>query len=298
MGNVTGGIRRDHPPPYPNPNQYYQYQGYYPPPLPYHNQGARVPYGPMPPQYPYVEHQEAVTIKNDVNLNKETLRFEPDESSPGKFLLSFTFDANVPGSITVMFFAKEDKDGELIATKADLFPSTTVSFPKGLGQKFKQPCGTGIELSALSEAELVGANESDVYHVAVKAEASSSEDDVESRTPNRQITHAVLEKDKGEYKAKVVKQILWVNGSKYVLQEIYGIGNTVDGSGEDETESGKECVICLTEPRDTTVLPCRHMCMCSGCAKLLRFQTNLCPICRQPVDKLLEITVNTNGSNN
>lgn len=150
-----------------------------------------------------------------------------------------------------MFFAKEGKDCDLIATKADLFPSTTVSFPKGLGQKFKQPCGTGIELSALSEDELVEANESDVYHVAVKAEG---------KTPNRQITHAVLEKEKGEYKAKVVKQVLWVNGSKYVLKEIYGIGNTADGSGgEDETESGKECVICLTEPRDTTVLPCRHM---------------------------------------
>ncbi|CAN7128416.1 unnamed protein product [Brassica rapa subsp. narinosa] len=289
MGNVTGGNRRD-PPPYTNPNhppplQYNQYyQGYYP----YHNpQGAtRAPY----PQVAYVEHQEAVTIKNDVNLNKDTLRFEPDESNPGKFLLSFTFDANVPGSITVMFFAKEGKDCDLIATKADLFPSTTVSFPKGLGQKFKQPCGTGIELSALSEAELVEANESDVYHVAVKAEG---------KTPNRQITHAVLEKEKGEYKAKVVKQVLWVNGSKYVLKEIYGIGNTADGSGgEDETESGKECVICLTEPRDTTVLPCRHMCMCSGCAKLLRFQTNLCPICRQPVNRLLEITVNTNVSNN
>lgn len=160
-----------------------------------------------------------------------------------------------------MLFAKEGKDCDLIATKADLFPSTTVSFPKGLGQKFKQPCGTGIELSALSEAELVEANESDVYHVAVKAEASSasSEDDTEAKMPNRQITHAVLDKDKGEYKAKVVKQVLWVNGSRYVLQEIYGIGNTVDGSGEDETESGKECVICLTEPRDTTVLPCRHM---------------------------------------
>lgn len=96
MGNVTGGNRRD-PPPYTNPNhppplQYNQYyQGYYP----YHNpQGAtRAPY----PQVAYVEHQEAVTIKNDVNLNKDTLRFEPDESNPGKFLLSFTFDANVPG---------------------------------------------------------------------------------------------------------------------------------------------------------------------------------------------------------
>nr|VDD61850.1 unnamed protein product [Brassica oleracea] len=294
MGNVTGGMRRD-PPPHTNPNhpplQYYQYQGYYP----HHN-----PQGAINPQVAYVEHQEAVTIKNDVNLNKDTLRFEPDESNPGKFLLSFAFDANVSGSITVMFFAIEGKDCDLIATKADLFPSTTVSFPKGLGQKFKQPCGTGIELSALSEAELAEANESDVYHVAVKAEASSasSEDDTEAKTPNRQITHAVLDKDKGEYKAKVVKQVLWVNGSKYVLQEIYGIGNTVDGSGEDETESGKECVICLTEPRDTTVLPCRHMCMCSGCAKLLRFQTNLCPICRQPVNRLLEITVNTNVSNN
>lgn len=33
-------------------------------------------------------------------------------------------------------------------------------------------------------------------------------------------------------------------------------------------------------------------CMCSGCAKVLRFQTNRCPICRQPVDRLLEIKVN------
>ena len=33
-------------------------------------------------------------------------------------------------------------------------------------------------------------------------------------------------------------------------------------------------------------------CMCSGCAKVLRFQTNRCPICRQLVERLLEIKVN------
>lgn len=33
-------------------------------------------------------------------------------------------------------------------------------------------------------------------------------------------------------------------------------------------------------------------CMCSGCAKVLRYQTNRCPICRQPVERLLEIKVN------
>jgi hypothetical protein len=31
--------------------------------------------------------------------------------------------------------------------------------------------------------------------------------------------------------------------------------------------------------------------MCSECAKVLRFQTNRCPICRTPVERLLEIKV-------
>eukprot|EP00475_Leptophrys_vorax_P003415 TRINITY_DN12013_c0_g1_i3.p4 TRINITY_DN12013_c0_g1~~TRINITY_DN12013_c0_g1_i3.p4 ORF type:complete len:100 (+),score=12.78 TRINITY_DN12013_c0_g1_i3:183-482(+) len=31
--------------------------------------------------------------------------------------------------------------------------------------------------------------------------------------------------------------------------------------------------------------------MCADCAKVLRYQTNKCPICRQPVERLLEIRV-------
>lgn len=60
--------------------------------------GGRYPCGPvMTPQTPYMEHQKAVTIRNDVNLKKESLRIEPDEENPGRFLVSFTFDATVPG---------------------------------------------------------------------------------------------------------------------------------------------------------------------------------------------------------
>lgn len=65
---------------------------------PAHWVGGRYPYGPpMPPQTPYVEHQKAVTIRNDVNLKKETLKVEPDEENPGQYLVSFTFDATVAG---------------------------------------------------------------------------------------------------------------------------------------------------------------------------------------------------------
>lgn len=112
--------------PYPNPNppQYYQYPGYYPqpPPMvgsyppPYHVGGGVYPapgnwvngphhYGagagagavPHHPVTPLVEHQKAVTIRNDVNIKKESLRLEPDEENPGQFLVAFTFDATAPG---------------------------------------------------------------------------------------------------------------------------------------------------------------------------------------------------------
>lgn len=116
--------------PYPNPSNpplpYFQNPGYYAPqppavpatlPAPYdhhhrggphahpnldpsqaHLVGERYPYGSvMGPLTPYVDHQKAVTIRNDVNLKKETLRIEPDEENPGRFLVSFTFDATVTG---------------------------------------------------------------------------------------------------------------------------------------------------------------------------------------------------------
>lgn len=116
------------PPQYPNnisPPQYYHYSGHYPPPqsmptplpapfLNHHSQhnnfhhpphhlnwggGVRYPAAPMPSvaPTPYIEHQKAVTIRNDVNLKKETLRVDPDDENPGMFLVGFTFDATVAG---------------------------------------------------------------------------------------------------------------------------------------------------------------------------------------------------------
>lgn len=168
----------------------------------------------------------------------------------------------VASSITVIFFAKEGEGCILTSTKEDL-PPVTVQFPQGLGQKFIQPSGTGINLSDFEDTELLHNNNMDVYPLAVKAEASPVNETESDETPatgntNSQITQAVFEKDRGEYQVRVMKQILWVNKMRYELQEIYGIGNSAEGE-VDANDPGKECVICLSEPRDTTVLPCRHM---------------------------------------
>ncbi|XP_027343382.1 probable E3 ubiquitin-protein ligase LUL2 [Abrus precatorius] len=236
-----------------------------------------------------LKHEKTISIRNDVNIKKETLHMEPDQHNPGDFLVAFNFDATASGCITVMFFAKETLDGKLIAVKKSLLKQISMPFQQGLCQKFRQPSGTGIEISMLEEIKLTKEGET-VYPLVLKAEARPLNHYVNDGNPFSQITLASFEKrEKGEYKVRVMKQILWVSGKRYELHEIYGIGNASDVDGH---EVGGHCVICLSEPRDITVLPCRHMCMCSGCASLLKVHTAKCPICRHPIERLLEIKVN------
>ncbi|KAI6075621.1 RING finger protein 157 isoform X4 [Aix galericulata] len=87
---------------------------------------------------------------------------------------------------------------------------------------------------------------------------------------------------------------LQVDGVSYLLQEIYGIENkynTQDSKvAEDEvSDNSAECVVCLSDVRDTLILPCRHLCLCNTCADTLRYQANNCPICRLPFRALLQI---------
>ncbi|XP_057779115.1 probable E3 ubiquitin-protein ligase LOG2 [Salvia miltiorrhiza] len=309
MGNSSSSRSSQPPPPHnvfaPSSPPYNQYPGFYPHPaampipLPAPHANWVTARYPMLPPTPVVEHQKAITIRNDVNVKKETLRLEPDEDGSGKFLVAFCFDATVAGSLTLMFCANEGEDCHLTPIKESLYQPITVQFEKGLSQKFKQPSGTGVDLSNFQEGGLSYKSDSGVYPLAIKAEASSDDKsgNADSRPTNSQITLAVFEKDREEYQVKVVKQILWVNGMRYELQEIFGIGNSLEHEfdGNESNDPGKECVVCLSESRDTTVLPCRHMCMCRECANVLRFQTNRCPICRQPIERLLEIKV-SNGS--
>lgn len=110
-----------------------------------------------------------------------------------------------------------------------------------------------------------------------------------------QTTYAKLVKgDDGGWEVRVLKQKIWVEGQSYELQEIYGMEQNKAAPGAEgfEDVDGNECVICMSEPRDTTAIPCRHMCMCHGCASALKAQTNKCPICRNEIESLLHIKIN------
>lgn len=263
-----------------------------PPPLP-----PSLPPSPSPP--PYVDHMSARKIKNDVNVHKDTIRVDWDEKNLDSHLVSFTFDALVDGSITIFYFAKEGNNCSFTPLYPEIYMPIRIPFQNGLGQKFCQRSGTGIDLGffALDDLSRPSQNE-EVFPLVIYAESSlPSLPPMHEQlgqpppiAPSRaQITQAVLEKNnEGHFQVKVIKQILWVDGVRYELRELYGIENS-DERGIGNNDTGKECVICMTEPNDTVVLPCRHVCLCSECAKQLRLQSNKCPVCRHPIQELIVI---------
>lgn len=109
------------------------------------------------------------------------------------------------------------------------------------------------------------------------------------------------------YLLRCLKQRLQLgDGTLFDLDDIFGVapegacggggdgltsptGEIVDATVADVAVDGEECVICLANERDTTVMPCRHMCLCGDCAEVLRRQTNKCPICRTVIERLMTL---------
>lgn len=131
--------------------------------------------------------------------------------------------------------------------------------------------------------------EKDVYPIAIHCVIDDGGDGLtHSHSTICVVDHHTSD---GEYHLRAMKQKIFVDGLCYLLQEIYGIENKnlTRPTNDDDEDNGSECVICICEPRDTLILPCRHLCLCNSCADSLRYQANNCPICRAPFRALLQI---------
>ncbi|NXE39304.1 RN157 ligase, partial [Ptilorrhoa leucosticta] len=168
--------------------------------------------------------------------------------------------------------------------------SETVHYKRGVCQQFCVPSHT-IDPSEWSEEELGFDLDREVYPMVVQAVV----DEGEEHSGHCHVLLATFEKHSdGTFCVKPLKQKQVVDGVSYLLQEIYGIENkynTQDSKvAEDEvSDNSAECVVCLSDVRDTLILPCRHLCLCNTCADTLRYQANNCPICRLPFRALLQI---------
>jgi len=235
------------------------------------------------PRFLTPQVHQTLTIRCPVNLNKNTLQLVPVvENNSRKYRLHFVFDATDGGTASIYYCAKETRNqlGEPIYTS--IHEHQSQKFERGLGQSYMQTPTEYLDTSQFKEEELTYNAEQNCYPVVVVLECSGT--DPKSRPISQTTFAALIHCADDSWVIKPVKQKIRFEDKSYVIHEIFGLE-----SGE--TDIGKDCVICMTEPRDTTVLPCRHMCLCSACAEALRHQSNKCPICRSTVRSMVEIKI-------
>ncbi|XP_077357799.1 E3 ubiquitin ligase RNF157-like isoform X1 [Festucalex cinctus] len=256
------------------------------------------PYAAPPPQDP------VKTLRSLINIRKDTLRLVrcsedlklPGDDEAGKqracYNVEFTFDADTQVAITIYYQAVEEfHNGVPVYLPQDgSLQSETVHFKRGVSQQFCLPSHT-VNLSEWADEELLFDMDREIFPMVVQAVV----DEGDEHLGHSHILLATFEKHTdGSYCVKPLKQKQVVDGVSYLLQEIYGIENKYNSQeskvADDEiSDNSAECVVCLSDVRDTLILPCRHLCLCNACADTLRYQANCCPICRLPFRALLQI---------
>ena len=194
------------------------------------------------------------------------------------FSVTFSFDSLCEGSISVYFLAAERLSEKGLT---ECYYIDTVRFPspilKYFGPQLDQAFDEEIifDLNKYSSGELTFADEK-TYPLIIELRNNES--------PNAIERTYVKFKNSGEnWETDVIAQRLTFENEVFDISELYGT--------EEET---KECVVCLTNARETLVLPCYHMCLCSGCSNIMRSQYDFkCPMCRTIVKSLVNISHDT-----
>ncbi|KAG1669708.1 E3 ubiquitin ligase RNF157 [Nymphon striatum] len=264
-----------------------------------------------PAVFPYPTHQPpepTKTLRSLINIRKESLRLikaseteSPEGDSLQQYNIEFTFDSDVRCAISIYYFCNEEitSAGVVYAPRDESLNSEPYHYKSGANQQFCQVSHTFCP-GLFQEEELLFTPDSELLPVVIHCTAAEGDDPKQSH-----ITIAVIEKCmEGIYVIKTLKQKQFVDGLCYLLQEIYGIENKnsdqmkPNQTDDEIDDSGAECVICMSDVRNTLILPCRHFCLCNSCANSLRHQANNCPICRSPFRALLRIRALRKVTNN
>ncbi|KAG5672913.1 hypothetical protein PVAND_003001 [Polypedilum vanderplanki] len=244
------------------------------------------------PYQPPKNSDPTKTLKSFINIRKESVKFVKSDTGKG-YNIEFVFDSDMKCNIKIYYFSTEEVTSNSISyiSKDPELVSETYNYEKGASQIFSQPSHIFYP-NKFQDEDLLYDSEKDIYPVVIHC--CIDEPSFDSTFTHSHTTICVVDhhSSDGEYHLRAMKQKIFVDGLCYLLQEIYGIENknlTRVTNNDDDEDTGSECVICICEPRDTLILPCKHLCLCNSCADSLRYQANNCPICRSPFRALLQI---------
>eukprot|EP00927_Polykrikos_kofoidii_P047973 TRINITY_DN42231_c0_g2_i1.p1 TRINITY_DN42231_c0_g2~~TRINITY_DN42231_c0_g2_i1.p1 ORF type:complete len:310 (-),score=53.14 TRINITY_DN42231_c0_g2_i1:43-972(-) len=246
-------------------------------------------------------HMTAPVVKSLVNLDRSSLEWSSD-SGGGESFLSFRLDtAGDECDVSVHFLVRDEDTTE--GKLPNLCGARTLrqeKFSKGL----KQSCKVGIErgLELQDDLKSFGAEKDGYYHLVIDLALQTNDQSVVSR----QLSYAKLTQSEDRWVVNLSKQKVVCGDRVLDLQSLYGTMSRPDRPAQTSNETnndtgaaaaaaegaadGADCVICLTNPRDTVIVPCRHVCLCSTCAAVTSSTWSFqCPVCRARVAAMVKL---------
>lgn len=268
--------------------------------------------GFLRPQIVPPELKQTSLVKNPTNLRRESLFLETTEA--GLQVLIFEFDASeASGGCEVhMHFCVTDVSDAIPQFVPAVEPPVLLvqpqKFSSGLHQQFRS-----VQFNLLEfPPDLVSYSKDAAAAFPLVIQISSLKAQGSEKQVCDQFTYVSFspidqkpsdgeesKECRSRWRAEVLMQKLCLGGQIFSLYDVFGMSSQVSHPEETMKEEvhqngqngrAAECIICLSEPRDTTVLPCRHLCFCGHCAAIIRLQCDRCPICRQKVSSLLQFT--------
>lgn len=227
-------------------------------------------------------------MKNDVNVSKSTVKLV--KMNETQYSLEFTFDASQKCRLSIYLCAFESKNTYNVPTffhtPTSLKQDFKFDYEAGQKQEFKGGLCV-VDLNALSKFNITN-HSKDHFPCIINLEGVYDRQEGQPMRQNAVLTYCVFVKEGSGLGIRVVKQKIVNNGNAFEMKEIYGLQDAMKGEVEDD---GKECIICLTNNKNTIMMPCGHLCVCDECAIPIAKSTKQCPVCRAPITSTVPVNV-------
>ncbi|CAL1130062.1 unnamed protein product [Cladocopium goreaui] len=224
--------------------------------------------------------QQAVAVRPTLSLVKGAVRGD------GSGVLTVEIAATASGHVELILPAQEVSSADVAWPRISMLPSSKVqrlSIAASSGsQSISFNCAVSLE--SLSREKRAG-----LWPAVLVLRPGPAPVGTLVEEPPDGTMLAFCEVKAGSL--NVVRQIIaWGgNGKAFEMKDMFGLQDAK--ASEDANSSQRNCVICLTNPRDTAVLPCRHFCVCYDCGLSIRLtpSRSKCPLCRADVKDLVRI---------
>lgn len=226
-------------------------------------------------------------FQNPVHLRPKTLAIVQEAYAEQPDSLVFCLDASSVGTMTIYRGASVSVDGRgHWAVESAVWASPAVPFNIGLAQR------RSVEWVALPEAEGLESVSSSGCVADAPPGPCGLLVELQSVGAAAERTWCRLGRGGLPGVAAIVEAVrqqvcLDAEGPALETLEVYCSDLSADGLAR------QDCVVCQSEPRDTVVLPCRHLCLCVECSERVRTRVQQhsyrCPLCRERIASMMRI---------